>query len=122
MGKARRIKPQFFEQFRATVSGVSGDGQALVAETVLEDISASGLHLRLPQAVGMGAGCWSWSVVRQRTHRMDSSRTRLGELPVRGVTHARRGFGSRVARRTTESTASEVLRPSGARMDAGLNS
>jgi hypothetical protein len=54
VGKDRRTKPRISEQFRATVHGVSGDGKAFMVETVLENISASGLYLRLPQAVEVG--------------------------------------------------------------------
>ena len=54
-GKERRIKPRIFEQFRATVHGVNADGEAFTVETVLENISATGLYLRLSQAVELGA-------------------------------------------------------------------
>jgi hypothetical protein len=53
-GKERRIKPRIFEQFRATVHGVNADGEAFTVETVLENISATGLYLRLTQAVEVG--------------------------------------------------------------------
>ena len=53
-GKERRIKPRIFEHFRATVHGVNAEGQAFTVETVLENISATGLYLRLTQAVEVG--------------------------------------------------------------------
>ena len=54
-GKERRIKPRIFEHFRATVHGVNASGEAFSAETVLENISATGLYLRLTRAVEVGA-------------------------------------------------------------------
>ena len=54
VGKERRIKPRIFELFRATVHGVNALGEAFTVETVLENISATGLFLRLPQAVEVG--------------------------------------------------------------------
>ena len=53
-GKERRIKPRIFGHFRATVHGVNADGEAFTVETVLENISATGLYLRLTQAVEVG--------------------------------------------------------------------
>ena len=53
-GKERRIKPRIFEHFRATVHGVNAGGEAFTVETVLENISATGLYLRLTQAVEVG--------------------------------------------------------------------
>ena len=54
-GEERRHKPRIFEHFRATVHGVNAAGQAFSAETVLENLSAGGLYLRLPQMVEVGA-------------------------------------------------------------------
>lgn len=54
-GKERRIKPRIFEHFKATVHGMNADGEPFTVETVLENISATGLYLRLPQAVELGA-------------------------------------------------------------------
>jgi hypothetical protein len=54
-GTERRIKPRIFEHFRATVHGMNADGEPFTVETVLENISASGLYLRLSQTVEVGA-------------------------------------------------------------------
>jgi hypothetical protein len=54
-GKERRIKPRIFEHFRATVHGVNADGEPFTVEAVLENISATGLYLRLSQPVELGA-------------------------------------------------------------------
>lgn len=54
-GAERRLKPRIVEPFRATVHGVGANGQAFMAETVLDNISANGLYLRLRQPVVVGA-------------------------------------------------------------------
>lgn len=53
-GKERRIKPRIFEHFKATVHGLNALGEAFSVETVLENMSATGLYLRLPQVVEVG--------------------------------------------------------------------
>jgi hypothetical protein len=53
--KERRIKPRIFEHFRATVHGVNASGESFTVETVLENISATGLYLCLSQTVEVGA-------------------------------------------------------------------
>ncbi len=55
VGEERRHKPRIFEHFKATVHGVDAAGEAFSAETVLENLSAGGLYLRLPQVVEIGA-------------------------------------------------------------------
>jgi hypothetical protein len=54
-GTERRIKPRIFEHFRATVHGMNLNGEPFTVETVLENISATGLYLRLSEAVELGA-------------------------------------------------------------------
>ena len=54
-GKERRIKPRIFEHFKATVHGMNADGEPFTDETVLENISATGLYVRLSQPVELGA-------------------------------------------------------------------
>lgn len=49
-----RRKPRLAEPLRAIVHGVGSSGQAFMAESVLDDISAGGLYLRLAQAVEVG--------------------------------------------------------------------
>ena len=50
----RRIKLRLQGPFPTIVRGVGVSGETFEAETVLDDISAGGLHLRLKQPVSLG--------------------------------------------------------------------
>ena len=51
----RRSKPRIQNPFPATVRGVNARGEAFETDTVLDNLSASGLHLFLLQRVKQGA-------------------------------------------------------------------
>ena len=51
----RRRKPRIQNAFRATVRGVNTSGEAFETITVLDNLSAGGLHLFLRQRVEQGA-------------------------------------------------------------------
>ena len=50
----RRIKLRLQGPFPAIVRGVGADGERFETETVLDDLSAGGLHLRLKQPISRG--------------------------------------------------------------------
>lgn len=54
-GPERRGKPRISEAFPVNVTGKDSNGQAIEAEIQLENLSASGLYLVLPQNVVHGA-------------------------------------------------------------------
>ena len=47
----RRRNPRIYEPFPATVRGVDTNGKSFETSTVLDNLSASGLYLRLAQSV-----------------------------------------------------------------------
>ncbi|MCZ7572245.1 MAG: PilZ domain-containing protein [Ardenticatenaceae bacterium] len=51
----RRAKPRISEPYPATVRGLDGSGWAFEEETVLDNLSAGGLYLRLPRSIHPGA-------------------------------------------------------------------
>lgn len=51
----RRHKPRICIPFLAKVEGVDSKGKAFAIETVLDNVSAAGLYLRLMQPVDQGA-------------------------------------------------------------------
>jgi PilZ domain-containing protein len=53
-GPERRNKPRIKETFPATVRGVDINGHPFKTETELDNLSASGLHLRLNNSVEEG--------------------------------------------------------------------
>jgi hypothetical protein len=53
-GAERRMKPRLRGPFPSLVRGVEAGGEAFEAETVLDDISAVGLHLQLKRRVETG--------------------------------------------------------------------
>ena len=53
--KERRKKQRVFESFPIRVRGTDANGEAFELDTVLDNISASGLYVRLPGNVERGA-------------------------------------------------------------------
>jgi len=51
----RRSKPRILSPFPATVRGVNARGEAFETDTVLDNLSASGLYLFLRQRIEWGA-------------------------------------------------------------------
>ena len=51
----RRSKPRIYESFPATVLGMDGGGGVFEAATTIDNLSATGLYLRLPQRLEPGA-------------------------------------------------------------------
>ena len=51
----RRRKPRIYKPFPATVRGVSASGEPFQINTVLDNLSAGGLYLRLMPRVEQGA-------------------------------------------------------------------
>jgi len=54
-GLERRGTPRIYEAFPVKVSGTDVNRQAIEADVLLENLSASGLYLYLPQKVDRGA-------------------------------------------------------------------
>ena len=54
-GPERRGTPRIYEAFPVKVSGTDASRQAIEADVLLENLSASGLYLYLPQKVEQGA-------------------------------------------------------------------
>ena len=54
-GVEHRRKVRIYEPFLARVHGVDASGEAFDIETTLDNLSASGLYLRLPRIVEQGA-------------------------------------------------------------------
>ncbi len=52
----RRTKPRVSVPFRATVQGVDRAGEAFETATVVDNLSAGGLYLRIRPEVSQGAG------------------------------------------------------------------
>jgi PilZ domain len=50
----RRSKIRIQEPFPVTVRGVDRNGQEFLTETILDDVSAGGFYLRIPQHVEQG--------------------------------------------------------------------
>ena len=50
----RRRKPRTYTPFPARVSGVDERGERFEAAAVLDDLSATGLHFKLPRTVVLG--------------------------------------------------------------------
>lgn len=76
-GVERRGKPRINEPFPAEVRGVDASGELFQAETVLDNLSASGLYLRLARRVERDTEV---SIV-----------TRLSSVPTEGALVAMRG-------------------------------
>jgi PilZ domain-containing protein len=55
VGTERRRKPRIFDPFPAKVKGTNLDGESFETETVIDNLSADGLYLRLMQRVKQGA-------------------------------------------------------------------
>lgn len=53
-GVERRVKPRIDRPFPATVRGMDAGGEAFEINTVLDNLSADGLYLRLRQRVQPG--------------------------------------------------------------------
>jgi hypothetical protein len=51
----RRSSPRIYDPFPATVRGKDADGESFESETVIDNLSADGLYLRLMQHVKQGA-------------------------------------------------------------------
>jgi hypothetical protein len=51
----RRIKPRIDLPFSAKVRGVDADGEAFEMDSVLDNLSASGLYLRMERSLKQGA-------------------------------------------------------------------
>lgn len=54
-GVDRRHKPRICEPFFTSVRGIDADGKEFEANTLLDNISVSGLYLRLSRRVNTGA-------------------------------------------------------------------
>jgi len=54
-GIDRRSKPRICEFFPVTVHGVDGNGEAFETASVLDNLSADGLYMRIGQGIGPGA-------------------------------------------------------------------
>ncbi|HKG21680.1 MAG TPA: PilZ domain-containing protein [Blastocatellia bacterium] len=54
-GVERRHKPRIYEAFFTIVRGTDADGKEFTANTLLDNISVSGLYLRLARRVDTGA-------------------------------------------------------------------
>ena len=65
----RRVTPRIFDPFPATVQGVDINGDFFRFNTVLDNISAGGVYLRLMPCVGRGA---KLSIVFQLIPRRES--------------------------------------------------
>ena len=65
-GIEARRHPRLYEPFPANVRGVDSNGDGFDLDTVLENFSAGGLYLRLPQVLEPGAKVFA--VVRLQTH------------------------------------------------------
>lgn len=53
-GVERRQKPRVYEPFFTVVRGVDGEGKSIEVNTLLDNISASGLYMRLAKRVKLG--------------------------------------------------------------------
>ena len=51
VGPERRRKPRIYKPFIAKIRGIDADGKPFEVDTVLDDLSASGLYLRLQKIV-----------------------------------------------------------------------
>ena len=54
-GVERRRKPRIYDPFQTEVQGVDANGEAFEFETVLDNLSAGGLYLRLTRRIEEGA-------------------------------------------------------------------
>ena len=54
-GEERRHKPRIYEPFPVWVRGIDKRGQAFETDTSIENLSASGLYMSLPQNVNQGS-------------------------------------------------------------------
>jgi len=54
-GEERRHKPRIYEPFPVWVRGIDKRGQAFETDTLIENLSASGLYMSLPQNVNQGS-------------------------------------------------------------------
>ena len=64
-GAERRIKSRLKGPFPAKARGVNAGGEAFEVETVIDDLSAGGLHMRLGQPVSPGTVIF---IVTRLTH------------------------------------------------------
>jgi hypothetical protein len=58
-GVERRNKPRISNPFRVAIRSVNVEGEAFTSETVLDNLSAGGMFLRLPQRVARGTRVFS---------------------------------------------------------------
>jgi c-di-GMP-binding flagellar brake protein YcgR len=58
-GFERRKKPRIFNPFRVAVRSVNAEGEAFATETVLENMSAGGMYVRIPEYVRKGTKVFS---------------------------------------------------------------
>jgi c-di-GMP-binding flagellar brake protein YcgR len=87
--KERRKKPRISNPLRVAVSSVNVAGEAFTLETVLDNLSAGGMYVRLPQRVGIGTKVFS--VI----HLADARRPDEGRVALSGVAlRSDLGFGS----------------------------
>jgi len=55
----RRKKPRICNPFRVAVRSVNTDGEAFTSETVLDNLGAGGMYIRLPERVRKGTKVFS---------------------------------------------------------------
>ena len=94
----RRVKERLRGPFPAVVRGVDAGGEAFEAETVLEDISACGLHARLSRDVRPGSPVFLVTVLK-RSPEADgcAPRVALRCVVLRSVPRRDGSFGVAVA-------------------------
>lgn len=80
-GGERRAKPRISEPYPATVRGLDGSGWAFEEETVLDNLSASGLYLRLGRSIQPGAKLFIVFWLSPNRSRQDPTST----VAVRGI-------------------------------------
>ena len=87
--KERRKNPRICNPFRVAVSSVNVAGEAFTLETVLDNLSAGGMYVRLPQRIEIGTEVFS--VIQLA----DAGRPGAGRVALSGVAlRSDLGFGS----------------------------
>jgi c-di-GMP-binding flagellar brake protein YcgR len=82
-GVERRKKPRISNPFRVAVRSVNAEGEAFTSETVLDNLSAGGMYVRIPELVEYGTKVFSVIHLSKDADHLKGSRVAFRGVAVR---------------------------------------
>lgn len=79
----RRKKPRISNPFRVSVRSVNAQGEAFTSETVLDNLSAGGMYVRIPERVQKGTKVFSLIQIAVATDKSPGARVALNGVALR---------------------------------------